>query len=63
MTHIHYSETAHQLCNFFEIALRHGCSAVYLLHIFRPLFPNNTSGRLLLIILSMSIPYQKINNE
>ena len=34
--------------NFIEIALRHGCSPVNLLHIFRTLFPRNTSGRLLL---------------
>ena len=36
------------LCNFIEIALRHGCSPVNLLHIFRTPFPKNTSGRLLL---------------
>ena len=36
------------LCNFIEIALRHGCSPVNLLHIFRTPFPRNTSGRLLL---------------
>ena len=36
------------LCNFIEIALRHGCSPVNLLHIFRTLFPRNTSGWLLL---------------
>ena len=34
--------------NFIEIALRHGCSPVNLLHIFRTPFPKNTSGRLLL---------------
>ena len=34
--------------NFIEIALRHGCSPVNLLHIFRTTFLNNTSGRLLL---------------
>ena len=34
--------------NFIEILVRHGCSAVSLLHIFRTLFPKNTSGRLLL---------------
>ena len=35
--------------NFFkiEIALRHGCSPVNLLHIFRTSFPRNTSGWLL----------------
>ena len=37
--------------NFIEIALRHGCSPVNLLHIFRTLFPKNTSGWLLLIIV------------
>ena len=36
------------LCKFFEIALRHGCSPVYLLYIFRTPFPKNTSGQLLL---------------
>ena len=36
------------LCNFIEIALRHGCSPVNLLHIFRAPFIKNTSGRLLL---------------
>ena len=35
--------------NFFEIALRHGCSPVNLQHIFKTPFPKNTSGRLLLI--------------
>ena len=34
--------------NFIEILVRHGCSAVSLLHIFRTLFPKNTSGQLLL---------------
>ena len=38
------------LCNFIEIALRHGCSHVNLLHIFRTPFPKNTSGRLLLLL-------------
>ena len=36
------------LCNFVEIALRHACSPVYLLHIFRTPFPKNTSGGMLL---------------
>ena len=36
------------LCNFIEITLRHGCSPVNLLHIFRTPFSKNTSGRLLL---------------
>ena len=34
--------------NFIEITLRHGYSAVKLLHIFRTPFPRNTSGWLLL---------------
>ena len=36
------------LCNFIEITLRHGCSSVHLLDIFRTPFPGNTSGWLLL---------------
>ena len=36
------------LCNFIEIALRHGCSPVNLLYIFRTPFPRNISGWLLL---------------
>ena len=36
------------LCNLIEITLRHGCSPVDLLHIFRTPFPRNTSGWLLL---------------
>ena len=34
--------------NFIEIALRRGCSLVNSLHIFRTLFPKNTSGWLFL---------------
>ena len=34
--------------NFIEITLRHGCSPVNLLHIFRTSFPKNTPGGLLL---------------
>ena len=34
--------------NLIEIALRHGCSPVNLLHIFRTPFPKNTTGVLLL---------------
>ena len=41
------------LCNFIEIALRHGCSPVNLLHIFRTAFLKNTSGQLLLLFLEM----------
>ena len=37
--------------NFIEIALRHGCSPVSLLYIFRTPFPRNTSGWLLLNII------------
>ena len=36
------------LCNFIEITLWHRCSPVNLLHIFRTLFPKNTSLGLLL---------------
>ena len=36
------------VANFIEIALRHGCSPVNLLHIFRTPFPRNTSGSMLL---------------
>ena len=36
------------LWNFIEITLRHGCSRVNLLHIFRIPFSKNTSGWLLL---------------
>ena len=34
--------------NFIEITYRHGCSSVNLLHVFKTLFPKNTSGGLLL---------------
>ena len=34
--------------NFIEIVLRHGCSPVFLLYVFRTPFPKNTSGWLLL---------------
>ena len=39
-----------KVANFIEIALRHGCSPVNLLHIFRTAFPKNTTGELLLTI-------------
>ena len=42
------------LCNFIEIALRHGCSPINLLHIFRPLFLKGTSGCLLLYFQILS---------
>ena len=38
------------LCNFIEITLRHRCSPLNLLHIFRTPFPRNTSEWLLLVI-------------
>ena len=38
------------LCKFTEIALRHGCSPVNLVYIFRTPFPRNTSGRLLFFL-------------
>ena len=44
--------------NFIEIALRHGCSPVNLLHIFKTPFLKNTSGRLL---LTNSFHYCSIN--
>ena len=37
--------------NFIEITLRHGCSPVNVMHIFKTPFPNNTFGRLLLAII------------
>ena len=44
--------SAKLLCNFIEMALRHGCSPVNLLQIFRAPFPKNTSGGLLLSLRS-----------
>ena len=37
-----------ELSPLIEVALRHGCSPVSLLHIFRTSFPKNSSGWLLL---------------
>ena len=42
------------LCNFIEITLRHGCSPVNLLLIFRTPFPRNTSGGLLLVVINQN---------
>ena len=42
------------LCNSIEIAFRHGCSPVNLLHISRIPFPKNTSVRLLLKTFNFS---------
>ena len=41
--------------NFIEIALRHGCSPVNLMKIFWAPFPKNTSGQLLLKIITWHI--------
>ena len=40
--------------NFIQITLRHGCSPVYLLHIFRTPFLKNTCGPLLLNVVGIS---------
>ena len=45
------------LCNFIEITLRHGCSRVNLLHIFRTPFIKNTSEWLLLTSLYLCKNY------
>ena len=49
-----YRRTAMPKCDFnkvaIEITLRHGCSPVNLLHLFRTPFPKNTSEWLLLVI-------------
>ena len=45
------------LCNFIEIALRHRCSPVNLLHIFRTPFPRNAFGGLLLDIVKPFCKY------
>ena len=55
MPKCHFNKVALQLyvkllCNFIEIALRHGCSQVNLLHFFRTPVLKNTSGRLLMSI-------------
>ena len=44
-------------CNFIEITLRHGCSPVNLLHIFRTSFAKDISGRLLLDIYQVLMMY------
>ena len=48
------------LCNFIEIALRHGCSRVNLLHIFRTPFLRNTSKGLLLDQPQRTLLYIKL---
>ena len=52
-----YCFTLVLLCNFVEITLRHGCSPVNLLDIFRTLFPKNTSGGLLLVHSNFPLLY------
>ena len=48
------------LCNFIEITLRHGCSPVNLLHIFRTSFPKKTSVLwLLLLFLPVVLTFSK----
>ena len=48
MPKYNFNKVAKHYCNFIETALRHGCSPVNLLHIFRTPFPKNTSVGLLL---------------
>ena len=49
-------------CDFNKVAsLRHGCSPVNLLHIFRTPFPKNTSEGLLLRVLEREVLVQKTN--
>ena len=43
------------LCKFIEIALRHRCSPVNLLHIFKTPFSKNTSGRLRLSLTGSNV--------
>ena len=49
------------LCKFVEITLRHGCSPVNLLYIFKAPFPKNTSGWLLLMITSIVSLFLPVN--
>ena len=61
-----YRRTAMPKCDFnkvaIEITLRHGCSLVNLLHIFRTLFPKNTSEYLHMrsCTLQFFIPFHTI---
>ena len=45
-----YRRTPMPNCDFNKVTLRHGCSPVHLLHIFRTPLPKSTSGRLLLYL-------------
>ena len=49
--------------NIIEIALRHGCSPVNLLHIFRTPFLRNTSERILLTFKSWRMKYLTIDEK
>ena len=51
------------LCNFIEIALRHGFSPVNLLHIFRTPFLKNTSGWLLLPSLMTKLSISEFDSN
>ena len=46
------------LCYFIEVVLRHGCSPVNLLHIFRTPCLKNTSGWLLLLYLCAKLNFK-----
>ena len=50
------------LCNFIEITLRHGCSPVNLLYIFRTPLPKKTSGGLLLDYIVWIIMVTGVNS-
>ena len=61
-----YRRTPMPKCDFnkVEIALRHGCSTVNLLHIFRTSFQQNTSERLLLDFTDYPLlKTHQINNQ
>ena len=45
------SENMQQICKAILLKLQHGCSPVFLMHIFRTTFPSITSGGLLLNVL------------
>ena len=46
-----FNKAVKLLCNFIEVALRHGWSPVNLLHVFRTSFLKNTSEGLLVSLL------------
>ena len=50
-------------CNFIEIRLRHGCSTINLLHIFRTPFHKNTLERLLTLEQVFSCEFCKISKN